>query len=324
MIKNKEFYSYERDGVTQSLLGTWLTCRQKAAWQLQGWTAPHTSAGLTYGTIMHGVLEHVYGMIQKKLLLKPPSELLIRKLLLKVEEQWRAENPRTTKYSLENLEISLLIAESTLPVYFDYWRKEDFKDIKWKALEQQFKIPYTTHDGRKTFIRGKKDGVFGNPSIKLFETKTKSMFNEDDLVDTLWFELQVNLYTWAMRKVYNKTPSGILYNIIRRSGLRRGKDETMASFAVRISKDIQKRPEWYFVRMEIKVDVNQMLKFENELEAMVFDFMDWWDAKEQKTYKNTHACIDKYGRCQFLDLCSDGNFSRYAKRKTVFNELESF
>lgn len=320
----KEFYSYERDGITQSLLGTFMQCRQKAYWQLQGWASPHTSGGLTYGTIIHYALEKVYGLIEKGKLTTVPSEKQIKIFLKETEKTWYVENPRPNRYAIENLEISLLIAEQTLPVYFDYWRKEDFTTIKWRALEQQFAIPYSVPDGRTTIIRGKKDGVFGNPSIKLFETKTKSMFNEDDLVDTLWFELQVNLYTWAMKKIYKQVPKGILYNIIRRAGLRRGATETLKSFAVRVGKDIAKRPEFYFVRMEIRVDANQMIKFEKELEAMVIDFMNWYDEKEKKTYKNTHACIDKYGRCQFLGLCSEGNFNLYTKRKTVFNELESF
>ncbi len=320
----KEFYSYKRDGITQSLLGTFLTCRQKAYWQLQGWTQPHASGGLTYGTIIHYVLEQIYGRVESGQYKKPPQMKTILQELRNAEKIWRIENPRPTRYALENLETSLLIAEATLPVYFDYWKKEDFSQIKWRALEQQFAIPYSVPDGRTTIIRGKKDGVFGNPSLKLFETKTKSMFNEDDLVDTLWFELQVNLYTWALKQIYKRNPDGVLYNIIRRSGLRRNQKETLPVFAKRVGDDIAKRPEFYFVRMEIKCPPAQMIKFDKELQAMVIDFMDWWDAKETKTYKNTHQCIDKYGRCQFLELCSDNNFTRFTKRKQVFNELESF
>ncbi len=321
---NKPFYDYKKDGITQSLLGTWLTCRQKALWQLEGWTKPHVSMALTYGTIIHAVLEKVYGQVQTGKLKKPPELKLIQQELKLVEKKWYVENPRPNKYSIDNLYLSLLIAETTLPIYFDYWRGEDYRSIRWHKLEQEFKIPYRLADGRSTFIRGKKDGVFGNPSLKLFETKTKSIIEEDNLVDTLWFEMQVNIYLWAMRKVYKKVPSGVLYNIIRRTGLRRKETESMPNYAKRVAEDIEKRPDFYFIRMEVKVGIKEMDQFEKELEAMVTDFCDWWDKKNIKTYKNTGMCSDKYGRCTFLELCSGENFTFYQKRKQVFNELESF
>lgn len=319
----KKFYDYRRDGITQSLLQTFMTCRQKAKWYLEGWSAPYPSMALTYGTIIHSVLEEIYKRVQNKKLSRPPSLEIIKNFVKEVERQWRIENPNANFKALENLEMSCLIAEATLPIYFKHWYQEDFRNIKWRSLEQQFAIPYKTKDGRETIIRGKKDGVFGDKSIKLFETKTKSIVDVDALIETLWFEFQVNLYLWALRQIHKKDISGVTYNIIRKTSLYKSANESMLSYATRIAKDIKKRPAFYFIRLDISVTTHDMKKFEVELENLIMDFMNWQDGISGN-YKNTQHCIDRYGRCNYLQLCSSKNFSGFIKRKSVFKELEDY
>ena len=313
-------YDVARDGITQSLLGTWLACRQKARWYLQGYSPRTSSLALTYGTIGHAVLEHVYKDLLNKKTRTMPDPEDIRKYIGRVEDIWRKENPRADKKLLEHLEFSLLIAEATLPAYFKYWVK-DLKEINWKDLERQFAVPYITADGRKTIIRGKMDGVFNSPKLWLFENKFKSMIEESDLVDTLPFELQIMLYTWALKKLDEQIPQGVLYNIIRRTCLRQKKEETLIQFADRCVEDIKTRPEFYFIRMQISITPKEMVAFEGELEDMVVDFMDWWEGIAGH-YKNTGHCIDKYGRCNFLPLCSRKDFQSFDKRDRTFSELE--
>lgn len=318
---SKKFYAYERDGITQSLLATWLSCRYKAKFYLEGWSPTKIKTPLTYGTIIHAVLEAVYNLIMSKKLKTMPDVKLIKKITKEVEIEWLKENPGVNSEVREDLDMCLLIAESTLPLYFKFWSVEDLKKIEWRQLEQQFKIPYTTKDGRKTFIRGKMDGVFGKLFISLFETKTKSLINVRDMIDTLWFDLQNNIYLWAIGKTYKKVPAGIKYNIIRKTGLHKKKEESKIEYAKRIIKDMEKRPSFYFLRLNIKVTQQEMKKFENELEGLVVSFMDWCEGKSP-TYKTTNACLGRYGRCQFLDICNKGDYTSYKKRKTVFRELE--
>lgn len=320
-VEKKKFYNYETDGITQGLLGTWMSCRQKSKWFLEGYSAGKISGSLIYGTIIHGVLEIVYDSIMKKKLTSIPDSKQIKTLIKRIEESWLKENPGANKYALEDLEMGLLIAESTLPAYFKYWWKKDLKELKWKQLEQQFAIPYTTKDGRTTIIRGKKDGVFGDKTIKLFETKTKSQINADDLIETLWFELQVSLYLWAIKKTYKSVPAGVTYNIIRKTGLKIKQNESKVLFGKRISEEINKNPDYHFLRLNISVTKQDMDFFEQELESMIVDFMNWCDGKTG-TYRNTSQCINKYGTCEYLGLCSKKDFGAFKKRKIVFRELE--
>lgn len=315
-----KFYDYQRDGITQSLLQQFMKCRQAAEWSLQGWNSTYISPSFTYGTIVHGILEKIYEGIMKKEVKSKPTSLVISKYSKGLEKQWHAENPRVGKAMIENLQLSLALAEQLLPHYFDYWWKEDFYKIKWRSLEHQFKIPYVTKDGRKTFIRGKRDGDSGEKYLKLFETKTKSQINVDDLILTLWFEFQVRMYLWAMKKEYKQIPVGVNYNIIRKTQIYKYKDESIIAYAKRAAQDVKKRPDWYFIRLEISITPKEIQDFEKELEFLIVDFMNWRDGKTG-TYKNTAQCIDKYGTCSFLQLCSNQNFSIYTKRKSVFKEL---
>lgn len=318
-----KFYSPEKHGVTQSLLSSWKACRFKAMYSLNGYSPKKTSMGLTYGTIIHGVVEEIYKMIMEKKLSKKPSKTLIEKLVLRVEKKFKKENPNLDKDALEYLEESLMIAEATLPYYFRYWWKKDFEQYEWRALEQTFAIPYKTKDGRKTIIRGKKDGVYGTEAIRLFETKTKSMVNVGTIIDTLNFEFQVMLYLWAVKKQYKKTPQGVTYNIIRRTSLKKKKTESLVSFSRRIKDDVQNRPSFYFIRIHATITRKKMKEFEAELEQIICDYLDWCEGKSGH-YKSTGQCIDKYGRCRWLSVCSKGDLSYFTKRKIVFKELEDY
>lgn len=313
-------YSAEKDGITQSLLGTFLQCKQKARLSIEGWSSKYASMGLTYGTIGHAVLEAVYNDIQSRKLKSIPTQQQVIAYVNKIEDIWNKENPRADKKALEYLELSCLLAENTLPLYFEYWIK-DLKEIKWVSLEHEFKLPYTTKSGLKTILRGKMDGVFANPKkIWLFESKFKSRIDEGDLMDTLSFDFQVLFYLRALKYIHKIQPAGFLYNIVRRIGLKQGIKESITQFADRCIKDIKERPEFYFIRREVSIGADEMEAFEVELDALITDFILWSQGKGFH-YKNTNSCIDKYGRCTFLNICSGIGFQAYTKRETMFREL---
>lgn len=316
-------YNYRVDGITQSLLQSFQTCRKRTEYYLNGWTPKSMSSSLTYGTIIHGVLELVYSRVQQKQMTKTPTQKRIKFLVAKVKSQWLKENPKADSKALESLECSLCLAESILPVYFKHFWKEDSQKIHWIKLESKFAIPFTTSDGRKTIIRGKKDGVYGKKTLRLFETKTKSRVNQEMLIKSLWFEFQVRLYLWALWKIYGKVPSGVNYNIIRKTSLAKRKTETYPQFARRAVIDIKLRPNFYFMRLNIPTSEEILIAFEKELDSLIINFMDWCECKSE-TYLNTQNCDSKYGYCSYLDLCSDGDFFKFTKRDSVFSELQDY
>lgn len=319
---NQSFYIPARDGVTQSLLSMFRSCRQKARLYLKGLDSVYHRLPLIYGTIGHAILQEAYSDIMNGKLKVVPDSRMVKVYARKVEAGWLKENPKPNKEALGFLEYSLAILEKTMPLYFDFWRK-DLKQMKWLGLEQKFSQPYTLSDGRKTFVKGKMDGEFEKKGLWLFESKFKSQIQEGNLMDTLSYETQVMLYLWRLAKKSGRVPEGTLYNVVRRTALRERKGESISQFALRVMKDVEKRPKFYFIRFEIAIVKQDLDAFDSELSGMVRDFYDWWEGKVPH-YKNTDECIGKYGRCQYMSICSRGDYSQFAKRNSVFKELEDF
>ena len=324
------FYNPERDGVTFSLLTTFKNCREKARLFLNGWTGKQNSLGTIFGGLVHGVNERMYLHVQKNKFKSFPGPEYIKDVCREVEALWKKENPRADAESLKHLEFSMILLEGLMPWYFKYWKK-DFQFV-WDRVEHTFKMPFKVdHPFRpgtsmKTFVRGKMDGSFRRKLGArpwLFETKTKAQLseqNESDLADILSHELQANIYLLYLRWVEKVLPEGLLYNIIRRPALRQKKKETVAQFAKRVAIDVRRRPEHYFVRMQMSVERKDLERNEGELHDLVSDFLFWWNGIGGH-YKNSDHCQNKYGRCHNLPICSRGDYSGFYKRTTVFREL---
>lgn len=322
------FYEMDRDGVTQSLISMWLSCRQKAKFYLQGWESKYAKEALIDGNIGHAVLEYAYLDVKVGKLKSPPDENKIRKYTDIVEAMWRKEHNQIDSKARAMIDKALAVMEVLLPIYFDYW-KDDFKKKQWLSLEEKWKmsLPVVGLDGKKVLIplRGKKDGTFmGTKGTWLFETKFKAMIDEGGISETLNFETQVMLYlleTWGSTS--SPVPRGCLYNIIRRTALRMNKSETVVQYAKRVKKDVEKRPEFYFIRMESPTSAKELLAFKIELTGLLTDMWNWWKGLSPH-YKNTYECIGKYGKCLYLPVCGREEYGQLVKRKVVFKELEDF
>lgn len=320
------FYDMEKDGVTQSLIAMWLSCREKARLYLEGWDSKYHKETLIDGSIGHTVFELAYTDIKEGKLKDVPLMQETRKYVDEAETKWYEENLKASAEARVMVERACAVMEVMLPLYFDYW-KDDFKKKEWLSLEEKtlMKFPITDKYGKKTVIpvKGKKDGTFMSAKgVWLFETKFKSQIDESGLFDTLGFETQVMMYllqTWG--NTNNPPPRGCLYNVVRRASLRQKVKESIPAFAARVKKDIEKRPDFYFLRLQNPITKTDLLKFKDEFEGLLKDLWNWWNSNTPH-YKNTYSCIGKYGRCLFLPVCSKQDYSSLTKRKTVFKELE--
>lgn len=325
------FYNPETHGVTFSLLTAWKNCREYARLSLQGWTARTSGMAPIFGSIVHAVLHMVYDDIRKKKITTIPTAVQVKAYIALVILMWRRENPMASPDSLSDMEFTAMLAEGVLPAYFQNWYN-DFQALEFDALETEFRIPleirsYVTGQMMKTFLRGKIDGAFRfKKSIdiqRLLETKTKSRIDLGTLADMLPMELQVNIYLYATAVLSGATPGGVLYNIIRRPGLRQKKGESLTQLANRVVEDVKARPEFYFVRMELSIDQSDLDKNEKDIISMVAEFLDW-HAGRIGHYKNSSQCENKYGTCSMLPICAHGNYSHHYKREKVFGELSEY
>lgn len=327
---NVKTYNPERDGVSFTLLQRFKNCRELARLYLKGWRPKSTSMGQVFGSISHSLFQKVYEDVRAKKLHGPPSDKYVQKHVAEVEKQWRTDNPKADDETLERLEVTCAIAEAVLPVYFRFWDK-DFA-IKWNPPETEFKHPFEvehpfTKKKMKTFLRGKIDASFydkGKVRPWLLETKTKSRIGESgesNLTDILPHEMQVGIYLLMLQVILKKAPAGLLYNIVRRPSVKPKKKESMPAFAARIIKDVKKRPEYYFLRLRMTVDSQDLFRREQELKDVVSDFLLWWKG-EIGHYKNSDYCENKYGTCMMLPICGRGDYSRHYRKQEILSEME--
>lgn len=311
-------YDLGEDGATQSLLSLFMECRQKAGLYLQGWESRYHSAALLHGALGHGMLEYAYLDIAAGKLKSIPTLQQARKYADRAKAQWLKDSAKPSTEALLDAETSLAVLEQTLPRYFDFWRK-DLGGVKWIQLEEQFCSQFAG-----VSLRGKRDGRFAvRKESWLLENKFKSMVNEGDLQDALSIDFQVMLYLSTLRKDSGKCPDGMLYNIIRRPGMRPHKDEPVPKYAKRVAEDIEARPEFYFTRMEIPVGPKDLDAFEADLNGLIADYTGWIAGKIPH-YKNPNSCLGKYGKCKYVGVCTKGDYSGLAKRKVLFQELSDY
>lgn len=80
--------------------------------------------------------------------------------------------------------------------------------------------------------------------------------------------------------------------------------QTPAEFGERLTDDITKRPEWYFVRREIPRLEADLEETRHELWQIQQTLREC--QKHGRWYRNSAVCIKPY-RCEYLDVCHNGN-----------------
>lgn len=321
IISRKDF-NLEEDGITQGLLSNWVDCHQRALHWLRRLTRrdDEESLPMAFGNAAHKVLEWLYA--EKRKPGKIPSAAHIHKLNQRWLDTWHADNPRASAKLIERVEACAAFLDGVIPAYVAHW-SDDFTKRRWIGVEHEFSIPYTTADGRKTRIRGVVDGVFLEKRIAwLLETKTKSWVDQEFLVRWLPMDLQTNIYLWAVRQLIpERKVAGVVYNLIRRPALRQKKDETLRQFAQRCAEDVLARPDWYFLRLEVKFTIKELKAFAVRLARIVEEFCDWLDGKVPN-FPNPSACRQFNRPCWALDACA-GEMDKYKRRKKLYRELSS-
>lgn len=331
-LQPASFYDPARDGVTFSLLSTFLECRQKARLFLRGWSAGYSGFHLVMGSVLHFVLQRVYDDFRQGHRTGPPTRKDVMDILDELDDSWKATHRPPHPKALEVWEEVMMKAEAILPAYFEYWADEDFKQTTWLEVEETFKLDWkvTTKKGvtLSTFLRGRIDGAYTLPKSKkktaprLFETKGRSHVDEGMLVDTMPHERQINTYLSVLRRKTGKVPATAMLNIIRKPLLRQKQGEDWSGFKKRIEADVRSRMDWYFIRMEMAVSEQDINRSEEDLNDLISDFLLWW-AGESGHYKNSGSCAPPGKQpCQYLRVCAHGDFTGLEKRRVVFRELE--
>lgn len=266
-------------GVTQSMLGRYLCCKERFRILVIEGLRPHPrfNAPMDFGTMWHSCEEALAsGRGHLAALEKCVNDML-------------GQYPRDVEQILHWCSV----AQELFPVYIEYWESHpDMVNRTHLLAEQPFDVPYILPSGRTVRLRGKWDAVdlvedTQNAGIWLQEDKTKSSIDRAKITRQLTFDLQTGLYLIALdsyQNVYNfkvlgmvpHTIRGVRYNVVRRSA-----HKSTASMLKKVYEDVgEGRSNEWFDRFNVHVSPQDTKKFKQEcldpvLENLCDDF-EWW------------------------------------------------
>lgn len=206
----------DQGGVTQSLLGRWLACRERARLYLvEGWrSSDRFMARIEYGSMWHCAEE---ALAHQKLPTGTADQM--RDQGLKVTEAWQLALEQYCRQLLQRYPFQQQEVEhwyevccKQFPEYVKYWRQHpDVTNRTPLLAEQVFDVPYKLPSGRVVRLRGKWDSVDlvtdgGVKSVWLQENKSKSQVDEQQIKRQLTSDIQSMLYLVALRRyAYQRT-----------------------------------------------------------------------------------------------------------------------
>jgi hypothetical protein len=290
-------YSLVKDGITQSLLATYIQCPKKFLYSINLWAEPEKKS-TQFGSFFHHILETIYSekICQQKNLSAAITICIDAYQFPKVIKTDEAEYMRA-------------VASVLAPFYFKLYAKDFDYEI---TTEYKFEAPL----GNLAKLRGMVDGIFGTPDTGdyiLLETKTKSQIPEERIEGKLSLDWQTLFYSMAARIIFGKPPKKIIYNVVRYP--QRKIKTTVQDFCAELLKDVTAKPDYYFMRWETSFTNMELDKFQEEISSYIMDI-----STDTKFRRNLSACDSLYP-CPYIQACITGKPEGLRKKKVLFEEL---
>ena len=328
------------DGVTQSLLSSFVDCRMRCKLHLEGWRREKTKDSLEYGSLFHFLLETLYEDIRRGLVLHAGDVALDSPWWMKTLKTWRAKtSPTADATAIQQTEFCIAQARGVWKGYLKAY-PQDFDQKRWVELEGVFDAIW-----RGFRLRGRRDGMMQfRKKLWLLETKTKSQIPHDAIKSALTFDFQNLFYITANQAELEARGEklrieGVKYNIVRRPQHKQKVNESLPDYSARIAEDVLLRPDHWFVRYEVAYPGSILKQHQQELQWKLTSFKMWWEFHSKhrldgppdqsvamgmvplvETYRNEAACQKRWN-CGFIDMCGE-NKEPYHQDGRLFEELE--
>lgn len=288
-----------------------LNCPQKWGWKYRKRLQPRgLQTPLFLGTLVHFVLDQVYRGENFKAATRNLETFYSRTL-----REFGHMSPEDRAECDMQFAIASGMAEGYTSVYPT---AEDFEVL---ASEYQFLLPVCpimqdcTNPRTLWFVGVIDLIVMHRGSLWVVEHKTSSRIDKNYL-DRLEMDYQISGMLWALRKLVDMgiirnadgtrpTVKGVVYNVIRKPGIRRRKDEQRDQFVKRLASLYTEQAPEYFHRQEFFRSEAKNQEFEAMLRRTAGVQMFYDSFTPEELPRNTFACTAK-GTCEFLPLCTRG------------------
>jgi hypothetical protein len=324
--KSKSKWDLYEDGISYSALSKFVNDRERFRIRaVEGLAPGGSSEALEFGNVFHNLLEWYSSGVNS-------ASVLQRRLSRYLRETGADSN--STKLANQAFEVFIL--------YREYW---DDKHMNFIEQEEKFRVSVPLSTGRSVPIVGRRDAIYRDTSpgqsgcLYLMENKTKAQIDHVWLESALPFNLQTMMYCYSIQRDYNEIPAGVLYNVIRRPGLRQKVKETDRDFQKRIREDISSRPEHYFVRHRVDFAPNDLNNFvDRVLQPLLEQVAVWWESIKHDPFdpwtlsdgsRNPHHFVRPFGifdqlangKGDYFDYVTRGSRVGLVEVDTLFPEL---
>jgi len=305
--RKREPYDPLKHGVSVSALGLQMNCREAARLRYVIGLRPLLERlPFAQGSTYHEAMEVTIGDIRDNAAVGV-DEALLKNHMDEYVKKYIQKNPGSTA-ACDAVREAATVAQILVPEHFDYYEEDFNKD--WTDVEGKFRVEIKIDSTTTIPFIGKIDASYKKKGdLRLMEHKFLSQIS-DGKIDSLPLDLQVGGYIYASDAV------GVDYNIIRKPGLRRKQGESYSEFCDRIVADIAKRPKWYFERHSVNFTKHDRKYAKKRLRNLIREFYYWWEDASAELEKrdilfNSGACESKYGMCEYLNVCVDGDCSGF-------------
>lgn len=308
-LKFRETWDLKKDGLTQSLLKTYMECPRKFLIKVNEYESETTQRQTAFGSLGHDILEKSYA------LKSPPTDKQINHFI----DQYYENNKDTIVHGSQEFEEMAAKALATLSAYFEYYR-DDFDKLHWHYLEKTFNVSFNMLFN----MRGKKDGKVTTEkgTVYLWENKFFSQINEDNLLLQLPIDFQPLYYVLADKLEHGTQVAGMMYNIVRNTSKKPIKLETLLKYVARLRSEILKNPEYYFFRKPIHISQERISEFFKELFSIVENLKTNIE-QESLNRMNYSSCMKVYFPCEYIGACSKNSMQGFHKvAGSLYSELE--
>lgn len=299
--------------VSHSMITSKQSCKRRFYYEyVLGMQTARVPVPFIIGRAMHAFIEKFYqGMPVEKAVNEPFDEALASGFLSPAE--------------VETLEIDRARTHGAAIAYASHYASdlETYpKRIAEKLLRRRL-VKSLTWYPEGLWYRGYLDMIVQdqNDDWWIFETKTASDI-DDDYVTRTAIDWQISSYCWLIRYELGFWPKGVIYNVIKKTRIRRKQSETKLGFLDRVKREYLSKPEEYFLRWPVIVSRSQIKQWKEGVLEEGKEIARLLGTGETSWPQSTGQCKIGYARCPWLEACHSRTLEKEKLNKMLYKEKE--
>lgn len=315
--RTSEWWDLFRDGINNSGLALWLTCRHQF-WlrYVCGYDRPAYAEPIEFGNVFHWLIERWH---------EKPGSLKPKKVFgLLVEDyhtEWMKTAPLLSPKDKQAQQSFYGLAAAMWPFYADRYAAD--LTYKRRRVEQEFRVDHELKDGTKIPLFGTIDLQWvTDGGFDIIDHKTSSFINEQEKQQALSLDLQLLFYGWARFLQTGKAVHTIWHDVIRRTHLKMTSKETPQQYGKRIAAKVAEDPAHFFIRFPVTVRARKLKLYAQTVIKPMIEDLAAWARGDAPHYINPNALVGRYGPCRLFGNITQGNFSGLPRRRPTTRGVE--